>query len=218
MSCQLDHIVIAAQTLEAGAAWIADRLGVTVPDGGKHPLMGTHNRLMRLGDSAFLEIIAIDPDAPAPERPRWYSLDDPRTQERIAERPGLLTWVVRTDDIDRLAMASLIAPGPIEQARRGDLAWEITIPRDGSMPEGGLFPTLIQWPDSLGANGPVPNMPDLGCRLERLRLRHPDPGRLSVALASIGADRLARVERADADNPPGLAAVIDTANGAVELC
>ena len=69
--CELDHLVIGAATLAEGVAWLEDRLGVTVPAGGKHPLMGTHNRLMQLGHGTFLEIIAIDPDAASPGRRRF---------------------------------------------------------------------------------------------------------------------------------------------------
>ena len=46
--------------------WDADicaLLGVPMAGGGKHPLMGTHNRLIGLGD-LYLEVISIDPDAP----------------------------------------------------------------------------------------------------------------------------------------------------------
>jgi hypothetical protein len=59
----LDHLVVAARTLEEGAAWVTGRLGVSMAPGGKHALMGTHNRLLSLGARAYLEVIAIDPDA-----------------------------------------------------------------------------------------------------------------------------------------------------------
>jgi hypothetical protein len=44
----LDHLVIMASTLAQGLAWCEATLGVTPGPGGEHPLMGTHNRLMRL--------------------------------------------------------------------------------------------------------------------------------------------------------------------------
>ncbi|MHA1164970.1 MAG: VOC family protein [Alphaproteobacteria bacterium] len=212
--CELDHIVIAARSLEDGAAHLEEMLGLRVPAGGNHPLMGTHNCLMQIGGGAFLEIIAIDPDAPRPDRPRWYSLDDAQVQARIAERPALLTWVVRTDDIAGAAAASLISPGPIEEGRRGDRVWSITIPRDGAMPEGGLFPTLIEWHDF---NGPASNMTDLDCRLEALKIYHPDPERLTAALGAIGAGGLVQVEQADAEKSPGLIALLQTPRGLVEF-
>jgi len=50
----LDHLVIASETLEEGVAHVRDKLGVEIPFGGKHPLMGTHNHLMQFGSEAFL--------------------------------------------------------------------------------------------------------------------------------------------------------------------
>jgi catechol 2,3-dioxygenase-like lactoylglutathione lyase family enzyme len=45
-----DHLVLAARDLDAAAAWLEDHLGVTLAAGGKHARMGTHNRLLGLGD------------------------------------------------------------------------------------------------------------------------------------------------------------------------
>lgn len=208
--CELDHIVIAAGSLEAGVSYVEARLGVRVPEGGKHPLMGTHNCLMQIGDGAFLEIIAIDPDAPEPSRPRWFNLDSPDVQASILERPRLHTWVLRTDNIADAVAASPISPGPIEEGRRGDRVWNITIPQDGSMPEDGLFPTLIEWPDF---TGPASGMADLGCRLEALKATHTEPERLTVALADIGAESLIEIEQ----GTPGLLAVIESPKGQVTL-
>ena len=54
--------------------------------------MGTHNLVLKLGDSLYLEVIARNPKAPQPGRPRWFGLDRNRST-------GLRTWVARTDDI-----------------------------------------------------------------------------------------------------------------------
>ncbi len=211
--CKLDHLVVAATALDQGVAYLEEKLGVTVPQGGAHPLMGTHNRLMQLGDGAFLEVIAIDPDAPPPTRPRWYALDDPAMQARIAARPCLITWVVRTGTIGDAVRASSISPGPVIEGRRGDLVWQITVPEDGSMPEHGLFPTLIQWPEDLNEKGPAPNMADLGCTLAKLTVYQPEPDRMRNGLKSIGADTLADVE----EGTPRLEALVDCPRGRVTL-
>ncbi len=213
ITCQLDHLVVAAATLDQGVAYLEEKLGVMVPQGGNHPLMGTHNRLMQLGDGAFLEVIAIDPDAAPPGRARWYALDDPAMQARIATRPALITWVVRTNDIEGAVRMSSVLPGPVIEGRRGDLVWQITVPDDGSMPEDGLFPTLIQWPGALKEDGPAPNMANLGCTLETLTLFQSGPARLRAALNSVGAERLAEVE----DGPSRLEARIACPKGLVTL-
>lgn len=215
--CALDHLVVAAATLDEGVDWLEQKLGVRVPQGGSHPLMGTHNCLMQIGGGAFLEVIAIDADATPPGRPRWYGLDRSEIQEGLAESPKLLTWVVRTPDIAATTKASPIPCGPVIEGRRGTLVWGITVPRDGSMPEGGLFPTLIQWPASLGPEGPVPNMPDLGCRLEGFSIAHAEPERLQAGLAAIGAEGIARIEQASADNPLSLKALFGSPKGKVEI-
>src|SRR3954469_7122628 len=74
---ELDHITVAARSLAQGLAYLRDALGVDLPYGGAHPRMATHNHLLRLGPALFLELIAIDPTAPPPARPRWFQLDDP---------------------------------------------------------------------------------------------------------------------------------------------
>ena len=67
---ELDHIAVVAPDLAAGVAWVRDVLGVEPPRGGKHPQMGTHNCICcALGEDVFLEVIAVDPDAPKPAAP-----------------------------------------------------------------------------------------------------------------------------------------------------
>jgi hypothetical protein len=148
--------------------------------------MATHNHLLRLGETSFLELIAIDPSAPAPARPRWFQLDDPALQAELRIAPRLITWVVRTGHIAEVFLASSQPLGAIEPMQRGDLRWLITIPNDGALVDAGMVPSVIQWP-----HGPPPGsrMPDLGCTLERLEAAHPDPVSYRRDLASIGADR-----------------------------
>lgn len=184
MHTVIDHLAIGAATLEDGAAWVAQRLGVAPQGGGRHPRMGTHNRLLRLGKGQYLEVIAVDPDAPPPDRPRWFGLDDPAVQARLAERPRLLGWIARTDTLAE-ARAAADDPdlfGPAEEMSRGSLSWRITIRPDGASPAGGALPSLIQWPE--GAH-PCDALPEVGCRLESLTLHHPRPEMVRETLSRI---------------------------------
>jgi len=96
-----------------------------------------------------------------------------------------LTWVARAADISTALADVPGAAGEPVQVSRGTLSWQISIPADGSLPSGGAFPTLIQWPD-----GALPGlgMPDLGCRLERLSIKHPDGAALAASLKPFFAD------------------------------
>jgi hypothetical protein len=195
---ELDHIVIAATSLETGVDYIQQRLGVRIPAGGEHPLMGTHNCLMRLGPSAFLEVISIDPAAPAPSRARWYGLDDPALQAQLHEQPRLITWVMRSDNIERDAQAVGYAPEESIDVSRGTLNWRLTVPEDGHLPWSGVFPHIIEWND--GAR-PWEAMADFDCGLEKLTLSHPDEEALSEAMALLMLERFSFIERVTAPQP-----------------
>ncbi len=138
----IDHLVVTAPSLASGAAYIRDQLGVEMQPGGTHHAMGTHNLLLKLDDSTYLEVLAVDPDMTAPGRPRWFDLD------RVTA-PRLATWVARVDDIHAAALALGIPATQIAPMSRGALNWLITIPDGGSIPE--TMPVLIQW-----LNGPHP--------------------------------------------------------------
>ena len=176
--CCIDHITITAPTLAAGAERVRQALGVAPQVGGEHPRMATHNLLLRLGDSLFLEVIAPNPAAPAPARPRWFALD---TLQPGAE-PVLSNWVARTADIRASAAACSEALGAVEPMSRGALDWLITIPADGSLPLGGIAPALIEWQ---AVPHPAAKLIDHGLSLVRLELFHPEPERISHLLGSI---------------------------------
>jgi hypothetical protein len=160
---ELDHLVVAARTLDEGAAWIESRLGVApAPSIGKHATMGTHNRLLSLGPGRFLELIAIDPDATTPLRPRWFDLDTPQMRSRIARSPGLIHWVERTDDLEG-ALEGYPVAVDITLFERGSYRWRMALTRDGSRPGGNAYPTLIQWE----GEHPADRLADAGVRLER---------------------------------------------------
>jgi hypothetical protein len=123
--------------------------------------MGTHNRLLALGGRRFLELIAIDPEAPPRSHSRWFGLDSGPMKARLAAGPALIHWVMRTDD---LAEALRDYPEDVEilQLARGDYRWRIGVPRDGRLPCEGACPTLIEWQGDLH---PADRLPESGCTL-----------------------------------------------------
>jgi hypothetical protein len=183
MTVALDHLVVAARTLEEGAAWVEGRLGVATVPGGKHARMGTHNRLLSLGGSAYLEVIAIDPAAPAPEWPRWFGLDRPEVRSALAKSPRLLHWVCRTADLDAAHAVAPEAFGTVMPFERGDYRWRITIPGDGAPPMQGELPTLIAWE---GDRHPSDGLPASGCVLRRLTVELPEGAASRAPLIRLG--------------------------------
>jgi hypothetical protein len=174
----LDHIAIVAPTLEAGCAHVRAALGVEPQPGGEHERMGTHNRLLRLGESLYLEVIAANPAARKPPRPRWFALD---TLAPDAP-PKLAAWIARSGDI-RAALAATDEPlGQVEAMSRGLLEWLITIPADGSLPLGGAAPALIEWHTD---THPALRLDDRGLALERLEIHHPEPARIERLLHAL---------------------------------
>lgn len=208
--CQIDHITVTALTLEAGAKFIWQTLGVEPQAGGEHPGMGTHNLLLHLGDSLFLEVISANPKAPAPERPRWFDLDSLHHDSL----PALSTWVVRTTDIHTTASACSESLGKIEPMSRGTLDWLITIPADGSVPLGGVAPALIEWHTEIH---PAAKLKDLGLSLVKLEVFSSEPARISRLLSSIDLDGPFSVRPLLAGATPHLVAHINTPQGISEL-
>jgi hypothetical protein len=211
MITELDHLVVAAATLEQGEDYLASVLGVRPQRGGKHVAMGTHNSVLKLGRGAYLELIAIDPEGKAPTRPRWFAMDTSAMREALSQSPRLIHWVARTDDIELSRRASPIDLGPAHSVERGTLRWRITIPDDGHLPGDGLVPTLIQWDV---ADHPADAMPDSGISLSALAGAHPQPAAIRAALAKLGLGDTVKVTFSAT---PKLAAMLQTRRGPVTL-
>ena len=205
-----DHLVVAALTLEQGCEWIEAKLGVRPQPGGRHSAMGTHNALVGLGKRFYLEVIAIDPDATAPARPRWFDLDEPRMKAALAEGPHLIHWVARTTGIDAW-VARLPEHGTVTPMARGDMTWRITIPANGHRPGRGLVPTLIQWSD---ARHPADRLPDSGLRLAAIAGEHPTPELIRAEIAALSLSDVLKITYAKS---PRLAMMLRSPRGTTVL-
>ncbi len=181
---KLDHLVVIAPTLEAGARHVRDRLGIDMDPGGRHPEMGTHNLLLRLGAGAFLEVIAVDPDAERPDRPRWFGLDDTKgLRAAWDEGRRLGAWVARTTRLDDLLAREAALLGESIRVSRGERSWRFALCPDGALPAGGAVPPVIDW----GARGnPAAGMPDRGASLLSFVIEHPEPDRVRQLYARLG--------------------------------
>lgn len=94
----IDHIVIAAQSLERAIETYRD-LGFTVVEGGRHPY-GSYNALIGFADGTYIELLSFYEESPA--HPWWALLHE--------RGGGLIDFCMATDDI-RSDLAALRAQG-----------------------------------------------------------------------------------------------------------
>ncbi len=213
---ELDHIVVAAKTLDEGRAWARETLGVDAIGGGKHDGLATHNALVRLNVNRYLEIIAIDPDADAPTFPRWFGLDTEEVRERVAHGPRLVAWVARcegvSDAIDQLAKTPGYAANVVRPASRADFRWRFAFTPDGARIADGALPHLIQWDCDVQ---PCDRLPLSDVALTALMLGAPEPGRLTETLHALHfADGCVQVGQSTTAH---LVAMLQTPLGSVVL-
>ena len=203
----IDHLVLAAASLDAGIAHVEGLTGVTPVPGGSHPGVGTHNALLSLGAPTYLEVIAPDPEQPDVAN-RGFGLSDPPPV------PRLVAFAVGCSDLDatvaHLRRAGLASVGdPFAMSRRrpdgSELAWRLAFLDDRI---GGTHPFLISWDDG---TSPADDSP-IGGRFRTLRGGDPDPDARAAVLASLGVD--VDVETAESE---WLTATIETPSGTITL-
>ena len=186
ITTELDHLVVATNTLDEGRAWARETLGVEAAPGGKHEGLATHNTLIKLDGKRYLEIIAIDPDAGAPSFPRWFGLNTVEVRELIAHGPRLVAWVARclgaTDAIVPLAQTPNYAANIVRPASRGGFHWRFAFTPDGSRISGGALPHLIQRD---GEAHPCDRLPESGVSLTALVLGAPEPESIAGMLTAL---------------------------------
>lgn len=182
----LDHLSVIAPDLAEGVAHVRGCLGLEVPFGQRHPYMGTHNHLLRLGGATYLEIVALDPAGAPPPHRRWFGLDDQQAVRRDWDAGRRLRgWVARTDDMGAALRGREVIFGRAHALPPAAPAFDFAIPADGSLPMDGALPSLI---DRRGRARPMEGMADGGARLLGLSLEHPEPETILAVLRALGMD------------------------------
>lgn len=200
-----DHIAVAGETLAAATDHVEAALGVPLQAGGEHAVFHTHNRLLGLEDGLYLEAIAVNPQAPTPDRPRWFDLD------RFKGAPRLTNWICRCDDLDATLAQLPEGFGKPVDLQRGDLRWRMAVPANGVLPFDNCAPALIQW---VGDAHPAPRLIQQGCGIETLTIRHPEAASLAKLLGPILTDTRIAFE----DGAVQLRAEFTTPTGPATLC
>jgi len=202
----IDHLVYATSDLQDAIKRLKILLGVSAAIGGQHPKWRTQNALISLGPQTYLEIMGPDNTPPDPQSRRPFGLDGLAT-------PRLVTWVVRGNDLqETVAIAwregldlGEIQPGSRTKPDGSVLRWKMTdLAKDR---KGGVVPYFIDWGDTPhpAAGAPV------GCRLQELRIFHPEAERVRYLLSKLGLDQ--KVEK----GAVALEATIRSPNGRIVL-
>ena len=196
----LDHLVLAVDDLDQGAARLLAATGLRAVAGGAHAGLGTANALVPLAHGSYLELVAVTDPAAAAGNPWGRAM-------LAAAGPGLhpLLWCVRSEDLDASAQRlGLPEPEPWTRSRPDgtQLRWRLA-GLAAALAEPAL-PFLIGWavPPALhpAAAG------DPAHRLAGLQISG-DPARVR---RWIGAAPLPVEVRA---GRPGLAAVLLSVDG-----
>ncbi len=201
---ELDHLAVAGQDLAEATEHVTRALGVAPRPGGEHAVFFTHNTLLGLEDGLYLEAIAINPDAPKPDRARWFDLD------RFEGAPRLTNWICRCDDLDAALAALPEGFGAPVALQRGDLRWRMAVPQSGILPFDNCAPALMQWE---GDAHPAARLTPSGCGLETLTVSHPD----AEALAALIRPHLSDARVSFVTGPAGLTAAFSTPTGSRTL-
>ena len=210
MNSRIDHIVIGAANLISGTNILEAKLGTKFSPGGEHQIMGTHNNLLKLQSDIYLEVIANNQSVDKPYRPRWFSLDEAGTKEKIKYSPRILCWVIGVDNIEKSVKTCGYNPGEIIQISRDELTWKITVPSNGSLVDNGILPTLIEWPSG---QHPSKKLTNSKISINRLTLFHPEAYEIKTIISDLIESELIHVSR----GLPKIELILSTQSGKVVI-
>lgn len=186
MTNQLDHIVIAHPNLDLAMEAFADTTGCTPEYGGPHVGGGTHNALVSLGKSVYIELISPDPD----QLDRTPSQQTPNLGQRLAKAEGsrLLAWAIRSTDLDQMTgqYCGIETAKPFNMSRQqpnGEtLNWRLMnlIRHDLK----GFAPFFIDW---LDCPHPATANPVAG-EFASLHIAHPNPNLVELANSTVNVN------------------------------
>tara|TARA_B100000524_G_scaffold33651_1_gene16561 strand:+ start:392 stop:1042 length:651 start_codon:yes stop_codon:yes gene_type:complete len=143
---KLDHIVLGASTLEEGTEFVEDILQTKLSDIGYHKYMGTHNRVIRISDEVYLEVVAIDPKIKDSKSRKWFNLDSLNLQSKLNKSPQIIGYVIENKDISISKYYD-----PFFEASRANFRWQFAMPTsknnilDSEIIKTGVVPSLISW-------------------------------------------------------------------------
>ena len=142
----LDHIVIGSFTLEEGTKFVENILQAKLSEIGYHKDIGTHNRVIRISEKVYLELISIDPKTNKLNNRKWFNLDNSKLQSKLKKSPQVIGYVIENDDMKITKYYD-----PFFESSRDIYKWQFAMPTfnknilDSEIIEEGMIPSLISW-------------------------------------------------------------------------
>ena len=164
---KLDHVVIAANNLDEGTSYVENKLNVKLSNIGYHRDMGTHNRVVKISKSVYLEVISIDPNCGHLNSKRWFNLDSLKLQSQLRKSPQVIGYVIENVDIKILKYYE-----PFFKASRGEYKWKFAMPGTNASiladqtHLNGIIPSLINWE----SEKPINKMQDNHLNLKKIQV------------------------------------------------
>ena len=146
---KLDHIVIGSFTLEEGTQFVENILQAKLSDVGYHKDMGTYNRVIRISEKVYLEVVAVDPTTRSFKNRKWFNLENQNLQSKLKKSPQIIGYVIENNN----AIISRYYD-PFFEASRGSYRWQFAMPTyrnniiDSKIIDTGMIPSLIEWKDN----------------------------------------------------------------------
>ena len=143
---KLDHIVLGSFTLEEGTEFLENILQAKLSDIGYHKDMGTHNRVIRISEKVYIEVVAIDPKRKNLNNRKWFNLHNSNLQSKLKISPQIIGYVIENKDRNINKYYD-----PFFEASRDSYKWQFAMPTfknnilDSEIIEAGIIPSLISW-------------------------------------------------------------------------
>ena len=142
----LDHIVFGSFTLDEGTKFVENILQAKLSEIGYHKDIGTHNRVIRISEKVYLEVIAIDPKTSKLNNRKWFNLDNSKLQSKLKKSPQVIGYVIENDNMNITKYYD-----PFFESSRDIYKWQFAMPTfnknilNSEIVEAGMIPSLISW-------------------------------------------------------------------------
>ena len=204
----IDHLVYSVPDLDKAMNDFENLTGIRPTFGGYHTSRGTMNAVVNLGNSCYLELIAIDEKNKEVSAPRWMGVD-------FIDKAQMTRFALKSDDLEKdstilqkyNSQMGEINGGQRKMSNGKILTWEMILPL--ATPAVEIVPFMTDWRNS--EVHPTDAMTE-ECTFVGFKFTHPNPEIVIEVLNELGMN--AEVEKGEKVE---IKAVINSPKGIVEI-